>query len=121
MAVLSRTRLQETKPPDKAEHHASAAKQTAALSKSASKLPSPAVAAEILDAAERNGRRPLPPPPSRPKAAPAPLSSEKSPARPQIAPAAPPPAAVVVQQPLPLVTRSLDRKSTRLNSSHLPL
>jgi hypothetical protein len=121
MAVLSRTRLQETKPPDKAEHHASAAKQTAALSKSASKLPSPAVAAEILDAAERNVRRPLTPPPSRPKTAPAPLSSEKSPARPQIAPAAPPPAAVVVQQPLPLVTRSLQAVSQDARTRPAPV
>src|SRR5438067_1684043 len=106
MAAIGRARLLETRPADKSDKHASDAKQGAALSKTTSKMPSPAVAAAILDGAERTPRRPLTPAPTRPKTAPPPLSSEKSPARPEIAPPVAAPAAVVVQKPLPAIAQS---------------
>ncbi len=83
MAGTERARTLDVKPAAKADK--AAARPASAVAPAASRLPSPAVAASILAGAERTVRTPFKPLPARPKSAPPPLSSEKSPARVQVA------------------------------------
>jgi hypothetical protein len=117
VAATGRARAQEVKSAagkaPAADARPAAARQPAAQGGMASRLPSPAVAAAILDGAEQTPRVQLKAPPKRPPKAPPPLSSESSPARVAVEPpvataraetAAPrlaPPLALVPKPPAP--------------------